>query len=84
MRQLDYRAGHDVLPALPNRREAERVLQHWFDDAYAGGAALASALLDIDHFKRLNDEYGHAVGDAVRPRSNDWRHPAPPRATRCT
>lgn len=65
MRQLEYRASHDVLTALPNRREAERVLQQWFDEAHAGGAALALALMDIDHFKRINDDYGHEVGDAV-------------------
>nr|WP_228737570.1 diguanylate cyclase [Xanthomonas euvesicatoria] len=65
MRQLEHRASHDVLTALPNRREAERVLQQWFDEAHAGGAALALALMDIDHFKRINDDYGHEVGDAV-------------------
>ncbi|WP_425612708.1 two-component regulator propeller domain-containing protein [Xanthomonas vesicatoria] len=65
MRQLEYRASHDVLTALPNRREAERVLQQWFDAARSGGPALALALMDIDHFKHINDEYGHDVGDAV-------------------
>ncbi|KOR42036.1 diguanylate cyclase [Xanthomonas oryzae] len=65
MRQLEYRASHDVLTALPNRREAERVLQQGFDEAHAGGAALALALMDVDHFKRINDDDGHGVGDAV-------------------
>lgn len=70
MRQLEYRASHDVLTALPNRRKAERVLQQGFDEAHAGGAALALALMDIDHFKRINDferinDDGHEVGDAV-------------------
>ncbi len=65
MRQLEYRASHDVLTGLPNRREAERVLQQWLERAQADGASVALALMDIDHFKRINDAYGHETGDAV-------------------
>lgn len=50
----------DPLTELANRRA--------FDEAYAAlppGTPVALALCDIDHFKRVNDEFGHAVGDRV-------------------
>lgn len=53
-------ARRDALTGLPNRRA--------FDEAFAAGAGPAGrclALCDIDHFKRINDVFGHAVGDRV-------------------
>lgn len=58
-------ASHDDLTGLPNRREALRVLEIESERADRCGTALCVAMLDADHFKQVNDRYGHEVGDAV-------------------
>lgn len=61
MRSLDDRARRDPLTGLLNRRGLDDVL----DRAWAGGAGLHVAVLDLDHFKAVNDAHGHAAGDVV-------------------
>jgi diguanylate cyclase (GGDEF)-like protein len=56
-------AEHDGLTGLLNRRALEQRLRALTDEARAGGAGLAIMFLDIDHFKAINDTYGHAGGD---------------------
>ena len=58
--QLEALARTDVLTGLPNRRHQQAVL-----DGLDRAPALALALVDVDHFKTVNDRFGHAVGDAV-------------------
>lgn len=65
MRQLRLAAFSDYLTGLRNRR-------HFFDEGPARVAAClergdtcSMAMLDIDHFKKLNDTYGHEIGDRV-------------------
>lgn len=55
----------DALTFLPNRRHIIRNLQQevHFVDRY--GTPLSLSMLDIDHFKKINDTYGHSVGDDV-------------------
>jgi diguanylate cyclase (GGDEF)-like protein len=55
----------DALTFLPNRRQIIKDLQNEvsFSDQY--GTPLSISMLDIDHFKRINDTYGHTVGDDV-------------------
>lgn len=64
-RALKRLAQEDALTGIANRRcfsaEAERALH----TAERHGGALTLLLLDVDHFKRVNDEHGHNVGDEV-------------------
>lgn len=55
----------DPLTRLSNRRELDRELEHQVRDAQLTGTALSCAMIDIDHFKRFNDDHGHDAGDAV-------------------
>lgn len=54
----------DPLTGSLNRRAIERHLDEAFADARAGGASLSVMMLDLDHFKQVNDRHGHLVGDA--------------------
>lgn len=55
----------DPLTGLYNRRYAEPHLRGMALAAREGGPGFAMLVLDIDHFKRINDRFGHAAGDAV-------------------
>jgi len=63
--QADEVAHTDALTFLPNRRQMIGDLQREiiFSDRY--GTPLALSMIDIDHFKNINDTYGHTVGDEV-------------------
>ena len=58
-------ANTDMLTGLPNRRHTLAFLERALVGAREHGAPLAVAIFDIDHFKRINDAHGHAVGDDV-------------------
>ncbi|NJC70097.1 GGDEF domain-containing protein [Planosporangium thailandense] len=69
-RQYQELAERDSLTGLWNRRRLDQHLPQLIDEAHASGpagspAALSVALIDVDHFKRINDRYSHDVGDAV-------------------
>ena len=65
LRQLAWQATHDDLTGLANRRAGEARLAEAMRVAETSGAPLCVAVLDIDHFKRINDAYGHEVGDTM-------------------
>ena len=65
LQQMAWQASHDALTGLPNRRAGERRLAEAIREASTSGMPLSVALLDIDHFKRVNDEHGHEVGDIM-------------------
>lgn len=54
----------DPLTGLSNRRHFTAVLDEGCRDAIASDGALCLLILDVDHFKAVNDRHGHAVGDA--------------------
>jgi len=58
-------ASTDALTGLPNRRAFDATLRSMAGDAMNSGAELAVVLLDIDHFKQVNDHWGHRTGDEV-------------------
>jgi diguanylate cyclase (GGDEF)-like protein len=55
----------DPLTGLPNRRDLERRLREEIDRSDRASEPLGCLILDVDRFKLVNDEYGHAAGDAV-------------------
>ena len=55
----------DPLTGLANRRSVSAAAGRLWRQAQREGAAVAALLLDLDRFKQLNDEHGHAAGDAV-------------------
>jgi len=63
--QLDHLANHDMLTGLPNRRLLRDRLQQAIAYSQRNGNGLAVAMLDLDGFKPVNDEHGHAVGDKL-------------------
>ncbi|WP_322893858.1 MULTISPECIES: diguanylate cyclase [unclassified Yoonia] len=55
----------DPLTGLFNRRYVDHHLDRMREQSIAAGRALAVMMIDIDHFKAINDSYGHAAGDRV-------------------
>jgi diguanylate cyclase (GGDEF)-like protein len=64
-RDLVERVVHDPLTGLANRELFEEVLEREIERAEQRGGGLSLLMLDLDHFKRVNDTYGHPVGDVV-------------------
>lgn len=58
-------ATHDPLTGLFNRRELDRFLQEELARMGRYGQSVAFIILDLDHFKRVNDTWGHPAGDQV-------------------
>jgi diguanylate cyclase (GGDEF)-like protein/PAS domain S-box-containing protein len=63
--RIAHLANHDMLTGLPNRRLFELELQRAVENAARSDHGFALLWIDLDHFKAVNDLYGHAVGDDV-------------------
>jgi diguanylate cyclase (GGDEF)-like protein len=65
LRLAENRAATDLLTGLPNRRSAEETLKLMLANADRSATQLAVALFDLDHFKKVNDVFGHEKGDQL-------------------
>lgn len=63
--EMIYQATHDGLTQLPNLVLLRDRLKHAIARAQRSGYSLALLFVDLDHFKRINDGFGHSVGDAL-------------------
>lgn len=63
--QMQRLAALDSLTGIYNRRFGYNRIQEEFSRSIRSGAALSLIMLDIDHFKVINDTYGHIVGDKI-------------------
>ena len=63
--KLEHIAFHDALTSLPNRRLFDDRLHKMVEQSARSGQGFALALLDLDHFKEVNDTLGHDAGDGM-------------------
>jgi GGDEF domain-containing protein/HAMP domain-containing protein len=61
----EFRANSDALTGLPNRRATDDTLKRMVAQASRSLSPLTAAMLDLDHFKQINDRFGHGKGDEV-------------------
>jgi diguanylate cyclase (GGDEF)-like protein len=63
--KLQFQATHDLLTGVWNRSAVLDFLNRELERSARSGLSTAALMLDVDHFKRINDTYGHLTGDAV-------------------
>jgi diguanylate cyclase (GGDEF)-like protein len=74
--RLLYLASRDRLTGLFNRGHFDRALGAAMDSSARAGQPLALAMLDLDHFKEINDVHGHAAGDRTLCQVAEWLNQA--------
>ncbi|MEO7478960.1 MAG: diguanylate cyclase, partial [Lysobacteraceae bacterium] len=62
---FERQAREDTLTGLANRRRVDEAIEAYFSESRRSGRPLGFAIMDIDFFKRINDRFSHASGDAV-------------------
>ena len=64
-RELRRLSEHDALTGALNHRAFQSLLAQLYQDYQTQGTVFALVMVDLDHFKKVNDSHGHAVGDTV-------------------
>lgn len=72
--RAEHLASHDALTGLGNRRKLDAVFSAEFNRLRRHGGSLCLFMADIDHFKNINDRYGHATGDEVLAQFGELLH----------
>jgi diguanylate cyclase (GGDEF)-like protein/PAS domain S-box-containing protein len=67
-RELEWLATRDALTGCVNRRSFFKEFESAWEAAKSGGRMISAVMVDIDHFKSINDNHGHAKGDEVLKR----------------
>jgi diguanylate cyclase (GGDEF)-like protein len=70
-RRMELLATHDSLTGCVNRGNIGTLLEHALQRAQREHASVALVMIDIDHFKQINDRFGHRMGDVVLKRFAD-------------
>ena len=70
-KEMEYLATHDSLTGLWNRLVWKKLLAAEFERAYRNATSVAVLMIDLDHFKSVNDTYGHSAGDALLNKVGD-------------
>lgn len=65
VKRLEYSMALDPLTGCYNRRELDRLVGHHIASAKRHDRGMSLIMLDVDHFKQVNDEHGHLAGDTV-------------------
>lgn len=65
VQQVEHIVAHDPLTGLFNRRHMVEIIEREVSRAERSGVGMALVLIDLDHFKQVNDTHGHQVGDEV-------------------
>lgn len=73
-RRAEHLATHDALTGLGNRRKLDAVFAAEFNRLRRHGGSLSLFMADIDHFKSINDRYGHGTGDEVLAQFGELLH----------
>ncbi len=63
--RIRHLASHDILTGLPNRLMFNQMLSHQLQQARRYGRKFAVMFIDLDHFKAVNDNFGHEAGDLL-------------------
>lgn len=65
LRKYEIESTVDYLTGLKNVRKFNQLFRHYHKESESNGQPLAIAIIDIDHFKKVNDVHGHAAGDFI-------------------